>query len=131
VWVLPGGQNELSKLTLLILDYAVNQPALINTLDAEYRLNKKGEPIEAGEEPAIIVRGTFDASKPLPLTIETNKLNIHDPKGRAREESATLDILRERVVPLYPERFLPPFIDNSIFGLEQRLRPLMQQPVPP
>jgi hypothetical protein len=131
VWVLPGGQNELSKLTLLVLDYAINQPATISpgkTLDIEYRLNKEGVPIGDGENAAIIVKGTFDATKPLP---RMKGGQLTDAAGGQTDGGLTLKALGESVAtPAPSERFQAPYVD-PIFPLEQRLRPLMPQPTIP
>jgi hypothetical protein len=44
VWVLPGGQDELAKLTLAILDYAQNAPPQQVTKTVEYYLDERGLP---------------------------------------------------------------------------------------
>jgi hypothetical protein len=45
VWILPGGQEEFSKLTLAILDYAINQPSIL-TKQITYNIARDGTAIE-------------------------------------------------------------------------------------
>jgi hypothetical protein len=44
VWVLPAGRDELAKLTLAILDYAVNDPPTLRSKQVVYYIDKKGAP---------------------------------------------------------------------------------------
>lgn len=44
VWVLPGGEDELTKLTLAILDYAVNAPTQRPTKQVTYYVGKNDMP---------------------------------------------------------------------------------------
>ncbi len=44
VWVLPGGRDELSKLTLSILDYAMNNPPTLRTKEVSYNIDQYGLP---------------------------------------------------------------------------------------
>lgn len=44
VWVLPGGRDELAKLTLAILDYAQNNPPQQVQKTVEYYLDERGLP---------------------------------------------------------------------------------------
>ena len=46
VWVPPEGQDELTKLTLAILDYAMHEPPVIHTKQVEYYLDSYGLPTE-------------------------------------------------------------------------------------
>ena len=62
VWVLPGGEDELTKLTLAILDYAVNLPATVPVLTKSviYYIGADGSPVEKGHEV-----GTVSATIPI------------------------------------------------------------------
>jgi hypothetical protein len=62
VWVLPGGEDELTKLTLAILDYAVNFPAapIVVTKTVVYNVGPDGLPIATGREV-----GTVSATIPI------------------------------------------------------------------
>ena len=44
VWVLPDGQNDLTKLTLAILDYALHDPPVMRTKQVVYYLDEYGLP---------------------------------------------------------------------------------------
>ena len=46
VWVPPEGQDELAKLTLAILDYALHEPPVKRTKQVEYYLDSYGLPTE-------------------------------------------------------------------------------------
>lgn len=43
VWVLPGGTDELSKLTLIILDYALHDPPATANKNVTFHLTRQGE----------------------------------------------------------------------------------------
>jgi hypothetical protein len=65
VWVLPGGEDELTKLTLAILDYAVNTPAQPVTLTKQvtYNVGLDGKP--ALKDQAVgTVTGTLPIGTP-------------------------------------------------------------------
>jgi len=49
IWVLPDGRQELAKLTLAILDYAVNQPAYTLTKDVTLNLDANGKLVKSSE----------------------------------------------------------------------------------
>ncbi|HVX10154.1 MAG TPA: hypothetical protein VHC22_03030 [Pirellulales bacterium] len=48
VWILPGGSDELSKLTLAILDYALHDPPAKGSKTVTFHLTKQGELTTAG-----------------------------------------------------------------------------------
>ena len=54
VWVLPGGRNELAKLTLIILDYALTDFPSPNLQEVTRFLDKSGEPTTSGNAAQII-----------------------------------------------------------------------------
>ena len=62
VWVLPGGEDELTKLSMAILDYAVNLPTtpVLLTKTVVYYVGSDGLPTERGKEV-----GTVSATIPI------------------------------------------------------------------
>lgn len=46
VWVLPEGREELTKLTLAILDYALNNPPVLRTKQVVYYIDEYGLPTQ-------------------------------------------------------------------------------------
>jgi hypothetical protein len=62
IWVLPGGREELAKLTLAILNYSVNQPAPILVKDVQLNLDAQGNPTTG--PPARTIRATIPATIP-------------------------------------------------------------------
>jgi len=44
VWVLPEGQDQLTKLTLAILDYAMHEPPVKRTKQVDYNIDEYGLP---------------------------------------------------------------------------------------
>lgn len=60
VWVLPGGEDGLAKLTLAILDFAVNQPAYSLTKDVTLNLDAKGKLV-----PSTLATRTIKATIPI------------------------------------------------------------------
>ena len=44
VWVLPEGQDQLTKLTLAILDYALHEPPVKRTKQVDYNIDEYGLP---------------------------------------------------------------------------------------
>ncbi|OWK45065.1 hypothetical protein [Fimbriiglobus ruber] len=66
VWVLPGGEDELAKLTLAILDYAVNAPADASkpaSKQVAYFVDATGK--QTTQANAVgVVSGTVPANKP-------------------------------------------------------------------
>ncbi|HEV3261198.1 MAG TPA: hypothetical protein VG013_30375 [Gemmataceae bacterium] len=67
VWVLPGGRDELAKLTLAILDYAVNPPATppgAPTKEVSFYIDKDGRP--AARDKAVgTVKATIHLDEPV------------------------------------------------------------------
>ena len=53
VWVLPGGQDELSKLTLTILDFALNNPPPKRTKEVTLFFRPDGSPGAPGESSRV------------------------------------------------------------------------------
>ncbi len=83
VWVLPEGRNELSKLTLAILDYASNSPPTGLTKQVVYYIDERGIPttsklavgtitanIGIKEDPISLLNTTTDQEATLLASIE-------------------------------------------------------------
>jgi hypothetical protein len=54
VWVGPDGRDELSKLTLMILDYATNNPPVPITKQVQYYIDEYGVPTNRNEAVGIV-----------------------------------------------------------------------------
>jgi hypothetical protein len=78
VWVLPGGRNELAKLTLAILDYAVNSPPQLRQKEVVYYLDEYGLPTtqarSVGKVTAIVNIDEKPASLVNPSSPDTARL---------------------------------------------------------
>jgi hypothetical protein len=105
VWVLPGGEDELTKLTLTILDFAVNLPAtpIVVTKTVVYNVGPDGLPIAKGKEV-----GTVSATIPIDtpslsvlkadITQAANTLELQIEAAKA--EVANLPPNHPRMAPL-------------------------------
>lgn len=81
VWVLPGGRNELSKLTLAILDYAINVPPTEAQKTVYYFIDQNGLPV-----PAAAAVGVVTANVAISEHNES-LLNVpHDMEAKLRDQ---------------------------------------------
>ena len=70
VWLLPGGQDQLSKLSIVMLDFATNAPPATPTREVEWYLDNNSLP--ATEANAThVVRATLPASTDTGVKIKT------------------------------------------------------------
>lgn len=75
VWIMPGGQNELTKLTFVILDYALSpQAGAKRTKDVTMYFDKHGNLVGDGADKAIEIKTTvpFDKAVPVSTIAELN-----------------------------------------------------------
>jgi hypothetical protein len=132
VWLLPNGQDELSKLTLVILDYALNQPAaasLAPTVEAEFRLKADGTPVENINQAATIIRATLNVDGELPQYRPPRAMTDDTPESAAR---SFLDQIRGSVIAPQPvERFQPPHPVPDIYQQQLNLRAVTPPPLQP
>jgi len=126
VWVLPQGRDELAKLTLAILDFAINQPA-VAAMSVSLTIDKYGKPVpqKAMDQSAI---ATVTATIPVDrfgdflhalnngVAAHTNKLEMAKTAGQPEPTPAPL------VVPTYQNTQPPDF---------QFLNQRLQQLTPP
>jgi hypothetical protein len=75
VWVLPGGRDELSKLTLAILDYALSTSSPPPQKEVTITLNKDGT-ISDTEHGPITVKATIPMDSPFPTELATRLAQI-------------------------------------------------------
>lgn len=117
VWVLPEGRDELAKLTLAILDYAVNQPAYSLTKEVTLNLDAKGNLVKANEA----VR-TIKAT--IPVDTSSFALLKNEIPDRAKMDlNPAIQKRIDEAIPPPPETFqnsLPP----DFQFLNQRLQQL-------
>ena len=86
VWVLPSGRDELAKLTLAILDYAMHDPPVRITKQVVYYIDEHGLPTNKND--AV---GTVTAN------IAINERNESLLSLPAKEESALEQQLRSQI----------------------------------
>lgn len=130
VWLLPGGQNELSKLTLITLDYALNQPAsppVARTVEAEFRLKADGTPVTSVNETATVIKAILDVNGGLPKYTPPKELN--DTTRAAAAESFLKQIQSSVVAPQPTERFQPPHNPPDIYQQQLNLRAVTPPPL--
>ncbi|HVX62780.1 MAG TPA: hypothetical protein VHC19_19330 [Pirellulales bacterium] len=92
VWTLPGKSDELAKLTLVILDYALHDPPAQPKKTVSYYLDNQGE-LTSADKALLSVSGEISASQPsdalstLPYVTALEHICSRNPYG------LTLDIL--------------------------------------
>lgn len=93
VWTLPGKSDELAKLTLVILDYALHDPPAQPKKTVSYHLNEQGE-LTSADKAMLSVSGEVPASQPSdklttsPYVTALEHICSRNPYG------LTLDVLR-------------------------------------
>jgi hypothetical protein len=131
VWLLPDGQDELSKLTLIILDYALNQPApppAPKTVDAEIRLKADWTPATKPDETSIILKTTLKVDGDLP---------VYKPPTAASDEAMNsardkfLEQLKNQVAPPSSQEqpFQAPHVQPDIYQQQLNLRAVTPPPL--
>jgi hypothetical protein len=122
VWVLPGHQDELAKLTLAILDFAVNTPVPAPTKQVVLYLDKQGEPATQSTA-ARTITATIPTYIP---SVSLLKGEIHVPEVMNRK--ALLEkwgVMSEKDLPDVPrptEAYQPPAQPLDLQLLNQRLQ---------
>lgn len=111
VWVTPSGQNELTKLTLAILDYAVYSAPPLPTRNVTWYFDKNGDP-STSDQAARVEEATILFSAPTPERLP--------PTSTHRVDAMTTEPLPGSVVPAEP---VPTPIPNSDYlQFQQNLR---------
>ena len=116
VWVLPGQRDQLTKLTLQILDYALYSPSPGRTKEVTWYLDATNQPVTEAQATRIV-----RAVVPFDTPTNTVPLNADAPPNAAPQSEA----------PIFdrPElRRLPPVLDVqpgiNYLQLQQNLRAL-------
>ena len=125
VWVMPDGRDELTKLTLAILDYAVNNPPAPRMKEVVVYLDQSGNPAKRKDAVQKVtstipisaenrhVKAFADLTK-TDKKIKALRKEIKDLKARnddSREKERELRVLEEaaeRIQSLPPTRTRPP-----------------------
>ena len=124
VWVLPGHQDELAKLTLAILDYAINQPPPVPTKQVVLYLSKDGEPATASTA-ARTITATIPTYIPSTSLLKGEIHVTETPEKRAVFLKDTWNITNPGLLPDVPrpiEPYQPPAQPLDLQLLNQRLQ---------
>jgi hypothetical protein len=112
VWVAPGGQDELSKLTLTILDYAFNTPAPATPKDPTAPLKSVTEVITYIGKDGM----PSTQAEAVKVSKTTTESNVESALGGGGDDGATID-----ATPLAPPN------TGSLLPFNQSLRTLTPQ----
>ncbi len=100
VWVLPDGRDELTKLTLAILDYAVNNAPVGLTKQVVYYIDEYGTPTQqklaVGQVTAVVGIDEQNASL-LDMTSPQEVLIEQNIKTRLKQVNEEMDELQEKL----------------------------------
>jgi hypothetical protein len=100
VWVLPEGRDELTKLTLAILDYAVNNAPVGLTKQVVYYIDEYGVPTQqklaVGQVTAVVAIDEQNASL-LDMTSPQEVLIEQNIKTRLKQVNEAMDELQEKL----------------------------------
>ncbi|HUE16929.1 MAG TPA: hypothetical protein VMR25_22320 [Planctomycetaceae bacterium] len=100
VWVLPEGRDELTKLTLAILDYAINNAPVGLTKQVVYYIDEYGVPTQqklaVGQVTAVVAIDEQNASL-LDMTSPKEVLIEQNIKTRLKQVNVELDDLQEKL----------------------------------
>lgn len=120
VWVLPGGEDELAKLTLAILDFAVNQPVYGLTKDVTLNLDANGKLVPS-KDAVRTIKAT------IPIEASSYSL-LKNEMGDVTKNDINSEILKkiEQPLPRPPETY-----QNSQPPDFQFLNQRLQQITPP
>jgi hypothetical protein len=116
VWVTPEGRDELTKLTLTILDYAVNEPAttLPSTKEVEVYLDHKGLPTTS-ENAVAKAKAVIAMEDPIDVLWRPTALSRWE--RRAQAQGVTVDDLLNSA----PRSAFAQEMDAQIRSLETEL----------
>jgi hypothetical protein len=76
VWVLPGHREQLSRLTLAILDYAFNQPAAVLTKDITFNIGIDGK-LSTAANAVRTVKATIPINTPSAYVLDNEVATGH------------------------------------------------------
>ena len=106
VWVLPGGQQELSKLTLVILDFAINVPPPLETKEVVVYFDNARQPTTK-DKAVIEVRSTLLFSSPVNECELVNGVCEVGAVNKGAEPSALHSLPAPSAAPSQSQGFAP------------------------
>ncbi len=133
VYVMPEGRDELAKLTLAILDYAVNDPPQLRSKEVVYYIDEHGVPttndrsvgrvtamVNIDEKPASLINEPAPDTAMLEQTLKAQLAVVNDTLAKADAQPLKNDRSeRDRRRQLISERRV---LENKLRFIEEQFR---------
>lgn len=116
VWVPPGGRDDLTRLTLTILDIAINEPADRAAIEVYALLNEDGEVASAPRDASFLLKGR------MPRGTSPSSILPSTPSPESPENELERKLLAE-TVRIAREGFLMEVSRNEITDILRTLGP--------
>jgi hypothetical protein len=110
VWVLPGGQNELTKLTLSILDYAFYPPAQTRQKEVEWYFTADGSPTTR-DKAQRVERAAISLGTKTPVTLPPKPL---PPQQLQKQDLEAWELEQQKAGTFEQSDLLEPRVPSPI-----------------